>query len=200
MNLEPGKIFALPVLLAALLLDGCAATPRAELAPVVEQQRITELNLAIRSLRDDVDPHEARLAARIAYQYSSQLAREYEISDPPILHNIKVNLGIKPRGLCVDWTSDMLARLKQERFRSLDLHWGIANYEKAFRIEHSTAIISARGETLHRGLVLDPWRDSGRLFWSPTLADSDYDWKPQADVHAIKRRQKQDDGDRIYLR
>ena len=177
--------------LAFLLAQGCSTSrPQTDLPPMVEQQRIADLNLAIRSLSDDIDPHEASLAARIAIEYTRQLAQEYEISGSPIAHNFLVNIGAKPRGLCVDWTSDLLTRLQQERFYSLRLHWGIANYENAFRLEHSTVIVSARGDSLNQGLVLDPWRHGGRLFWAPTLEDPAYRWQPQAEIHALKRQQQ----------
>jgi hypothetical protein len=187
--------------LAFLLVQGCATSrSQADLPPMIEQQRIAELNLAIRSLSDDIDPHEASLAARIALEYTRQLAQEYEISSSPVTHNFLVNIGVKPRGLCVDWTSDLLARLQQEHFYSLQLHWGIANYENAFRLEHSTVIISARGDSLNQGLVLDPWRQGGQLFWAPTLQDPTYRWHPQAEIHALKRQQRTSSSNRHYIR
>jgi len=170
------------------LLSGCAGkTPQLELPPDVAEQRIRELNLAILALGDDINSGEAQRAARIAIDYSRQLAREYEITDSAIVHNLKVNLGIKPRGLCVHWTSDLMVRMKQESFYSLDLHWAIANYENAFRLEHSTVVVSARGDSLQQGMVLDPWRNSGDLYWAPALQDPGYLWKPQAEIHAQKR-------------
>lgn len=187
--------------LLILLIQGCATTsPQPDLPPMVEQQRIAELRLAIRSLSDDIDAQEASLAARIAIEYTRQLAQEYEISGSPIAHNFLVNIGVKERGLCVDWTSDLLVRLQQERFHSLELHWGIANYENAFRLEHSTVIISARGDSLDQGLVLDPWRQGGQLFWAPTLQDPDYRWHPQAEIHALKRQQQTVSSNRSYRR
>ena len=184
--------------LAFLLIQGCATSrPQADPPPMVEQQRIAELNLAIRSLSDDIDPQEANRAARIAIEYTRQLAQEYEISSSPITHNFLVNVGAKPRGLCVDWTSDLLARLRQERFSSLQLHWGIANYQNAFRLEHSTVIISARGDSMNHGLVLDPWRYGGQLFWAPTLKDPAYRWYPQAEIHALKREQQTAGSNRV---
>ncbi len=185
--------------LALSLALGCAtSTPQTELPPTVEQQRITDLSLAIRSLRDDIDPAEARRAARIAIEYSRQLAQEYEVSSSPVMHNFLVNIGVKEKGLCVDWTNDLLVRLQQERFYSLKLHWGIANYQSAFRLEHSTVIISARGDSLDNGLVLDPWRYSGDLFWAATRADPSYQWYPQADIHALKREHKLASSKRRY--
>ena len=185
----PKIIFVLPLLV--YLMQGCASTnPLIELPPLVEQLRINELEMAILSLGEDIKPDEAHRAAKIAIEYPLELAQDYEISDPPLMHNLLVNMGVKPRGLCVDWTYDLLVRLQQERFRSLGLHWGVANYESAFRIEHSTVIISARGETLSRGIVLDPWRHSGQLFWAKTLEDPQYQWQPHADIHALKRERK----------
>ena len=51
-------------------------------------------------------------------------------------------------------------------------------------------VISRRGETLYRGLVLDPWRNAGALHWAPTLADSDYHWRPRDEVLAEKARNR----------
>jgi len=179
-----------PALLACLL-QACASTsPVIELPPEVEQQRISELELAILALGEDIDSSEARQAATIAIDYPLELAQQYQITDPPLMHNFLVNMGVKPRGLCVDWTYDLLTRLQQERFHSLELHWGIANYDSLFRIEHSSVIISARGDTLASGLVLDPWRHSGQLFWAKTPEDPQYQWQPHAEIHALKRERK----------
>lgn len=182
------KLTARILILTFILLQGCASsTPQFDFPPSVDRQRIKDLNHEIMSLSDDIDAGEAQRAARIAIKYSQELARQYEISSSPVMHNFLVNLGLKQRGLCVDWTADLLARLKREHFYSLDLHWGIANYETVFGLEHSTVIVSARGASLYQGLVLDPWRYSGQLFWAPTLEDPNYTWKPQAEIHAQKR-------------
>lgn len=192
---------ACSVALVFSLIQGCATpSQQVELPPTVQQQRIADLGLAIRSLREDIDPAEAQRAARIAIEYSQQLARQYEVTDSPVMHNFLVNVGVKERGLCVDWTSDLLARLQQERFYSLKLHWGIANYETAFRLEHSTVIVSARDDSLDQGLVLDPWRYSGHLFWAPTLEDPAYSWHPQAEIHALKRQHKSVSTNRHFIR
>ena len=180
----------LAALLAALVaLAGCAGgRPPLELAPAAHEQRIATLARDIAALGADVDPIEAGQAARLAIEYSLTLAERYEVSGAsPVYHNLLVNLGIKPRGLCVDWTEDLMRRLQKARFHSLDLHWAIANYRNAFRLEHSTVVISARGDSLFDGLVLDPWRHSGRLFWAPTRDDADYPWEPRSTILALKR-------------
>jgi hypothetical protein len=173
----------------ALLLYGCAAT-KPVLPPNIKQQRVANLAEEINALGDEIDPEEAQRAARIAIDYSKQLAIEYDIAGSALYHNLLVNLGARERGLCVHWTADLITRLHGERFQTLDLHWGIANYNAIFSIEHSTVIVSAPGDSLQQGLVLDPWRNSGDLYWSLTIDDEKYDWEPQAEVHALKRSRK----------
>ena len=189
------------LLMMVVLLYGCSTiTAPIDLPPDAEKQRIADLGDAIIALGDDIDADEARRAARIAIEYSQQLAIEYDITGSPIYHNFLVNIGARSRGLCIDWTSDLKARLQQERFRTLDLHWAIANYRTTFSLEHSTVVVSSPGASLQQGLVLDAWRNSGDLYWSPTLEDRGYVWEPQAEIHALKRSREADAENRQVVR
>lgn len=172
-------------LLAIIIVVGCANAPL-DGPPHASQNQINELALAIQALGADVAPEEAARAARIAYNYPLQLAQRYQITDPPLLHNIKVNRGKRPRGLCWHWAQDMESRLAQEQFQTLDLHRAIGNSEVALRIDHSTVIISAKGDKMNDGLVLDPWRYGGRLFWGNPVDDKKYDWISRSEVFALK--------------
>ncbi len=168
-----------------VLLTACGTTPPGRPGEVARSD-IAQLEAAILRLGPDVDPEEAARAARIAYEYTAQLVREYEIEDPPLVHNTKVNLGLKPRGLCWHWAEDIENRLKAEQFETLSLHRAIANANN-IRIEHSTTIVSSKGDGMYDGLVLDPWRFGGVLYWGDVRGDPKYDWYPQAQVHAAKR-------------
>ena len=155
---------------------------------VAEQTKIADLTRAILALGPGVDPAEAALVARISVEYPLfTLAPRYQITDPPLIHNMKVNMGIKPRGLCKDWADDLEARLKQETFTTLRFHRAIANADN-IRIEHSTVIVSRIGDTMEQGIVLDPWRlGGGELYWIRVTEDPKYDWWRRADVFAYKR-------------
>ncbi|WP_425085549.1 hypothetical protein [Ruegeria profundi] len=177
-------IRALACVLALVTLGACATPPPST------GDEVERLASEIQSLGPDIDPAEANRAARIAYSYTAQLVHEYEITDPPLIHNAKVNKGLRPRGLCWHWAEDIERRLKQENFQTLDMHRAIANADNPLRIDHSTAIISARGESLYDGVVLDPWRYGGVLFWSPLQEDTRYEWVPR-EVVLEKRRQEQ---------
>ena len=96
---------------------------------------------------------------------------------------------MRPAGLCYQWADAIEARLRQEgEFETLELHRAIANFGNAFRIDHSTLIVSRRGDPMHEGVVLDGWRDSGKLFFAPVREDERYVWVPREEVFAIQRR------------
>lgn len=179
------KAASLLSVLAFLVVSGCAGAP-ADGPPRASLAQINELAQAIQTLGSNVDPAEAARAADIAFNYPLQLAREYQITDSPLIHNIKVNRGKRPRGLCWHWAQDMETRLAQEQFVTLDLHRAIGNSEVALRIDHSTVIVSAKGDGMNDGLVLDPWRNGGRLFWGNPVEDTKYDWISRAQVFALK--------------
>lgn len=193
------RLFLVPAIAALTLAAACGPAPVTEVTSadqrevmatsgVAEQTKIAELTKAIAALGPDVDPAEAARVARIAVEYPLfTLAPRYGIVDPPLIHNMKVNMGIKPRGLCKDWADDMEARLKQENLQTLGLHRAIANADN-LRIEHSTVIVSARGDPMKSGIVLDPWREGGGvLVWNKVLDDPKYDWWARQDVFDYKR-------------
>lgn len=161
--------------MAALLIGGCTA------GPPPTQGGVDELALEIQRLGPRVDPEEAERAARIAFDYPLQLAKEYQITDPPIVHNAKIYQGYRERGLCNHWTEDMNTRLKQENFKTLTIHWAISPPTE-LRIIHHSVIISQVGDSIYEGIILDPWRFGGPLFWARTGDDTRYDWRPRLEV------------------
>lgn len=167
-----------------LALAACAQAPQQ-----VTQTDISMLAGKIKALDPSVDPREADRAAYLAYTYSLQLREDYNVTAGPIIHNAKVNNGLRDRGLCVHWAEDIEARLNAEGFETLQIHRAIAEGNE-LRIDHSTAIISAEGEGMNDGIVLDPWRYGGYLFWSPTLEDERYFWEPRDKVLERKYRRK----------
>lgn len=179
--------------LAALSLAGCSASGPEDAGQMPfaategRADRIGLLTQEILALGPEVLPEEAARVARIAVEDPLVWAREWGAVDPPLIHNIKVNTGVRPRGLCKDWADDLEARLRREGLQSLSLHRAIANADNIL-IEHSTVIVSARGAPMQRGIVLDPWRwGQGRLWFGRVTEDPKYRWVPRAEVFAMKR-------------
>ena len=159
--------------LFALPLAACGSSPEKR---VLKSDGVGELTTAILGMGPGVDAEEAARAAELAFAHTRTLAAEYQITDPPLVHNTKVNLGLKPRGLCWHWAEDMEKRLDAEGFQTLEMNRAIAE-GRGLRIDHSTAIISRRGDGFAKGVVLDPWRNGGVLFFAPVVDDTRYAWE-----------------------
>ncbi|MEM6941039.1 MAG: hypothetical protein AAF943_07000 [Pseudomonadota bacterium] len=168
-------------LIAALLLIGLAAcAPRTPAS--YDSAGVDGLAQTIASLSPKVAPQEANAAAALAFATTRRLSAAYQITDPPLIHNAKVNAGIRPRGLCHHWAEDMQTALTAAGFESLQIRRAIANADNPFRIEHSTAVLIAKGGSLDEGIVLDPWRNGGTLFWAKLQDDRRYDWQDRLEV------------------
>lgn len=128
----------------------------------------------ILTMHPQIQRDEARRAAVCATEYSQQLAREYRVIRPALLHNTLVNLGIRSRGLCYQWAEDLLLQLQALELETLQLRWGMTRVG-TWR-EHNAIVITARGQPFNNGIVLDPWRRSGRLVWVPVRSDR-YRWE-----------------------
>jgi len=166
--------------LVFLTLAACGSYGPVDVGP----DEVARLEAGLLALGPGVDPEEAARAARIAFEYTAVLARSYGITDPPLIHNTKVNMGLRPRGLCWHWAEDLENRLLAEDFQTLDVLRAIANSESAWLIDHSTALLAPAGGALKDAMVLDPWRFGGRLFWGTVETDTRYTWIPQEVVHA----------------
>lgn len=171
-------------LLATAPLAACVSAP-----PPASRADVDALAESLAALAPSVDSEEAIRAARLAYARTEELRRAYQITDPPLVHNAKVNMGLRPRGLCWHWAEDMEAALRAQHFKTFSLHRAIAN-ATTLRIDHSTVIISARGADMFDGIVLDPWRKGGVLTWNPVTSDPHYKWVPRAKVFADREKRE----------
>lgn len=139
-----------------------------------DNTKIESLYQAIMSLSPHIVSGEARFVAREAVLYPKILANRYKLMSPPLFHNVLVNYGQRPRGLCYQWTRDMGLQINRP-MKSLQFFHGVA-FRRNYWKEHSTLIVSAKGKGVRDGIVLDPWRHSGNLFWSRVKDDRKYPW------------------------
>jgi hypothetical protein len=139
-----------------------------------DEKSIQDLSAALVALSPQtVDHREAELLSATAYTTSRQLAREYGVTGDPAFHNYLINIGVKKRGICADYTHDIGARLRDLRFKTLVVHWGTA-WEKESE-ENNALIVTARNQSFYDGIVLDGWRRAGRLFWVHVKDDAEYE-------------------------
>lgn len=176
--------------LATLPLAACGTAP--EKRALATPSDVDALSQMVQAMGPDIVPEEAGRAAQVAFDYTRQLAIQYQITDPPLIHNTKVNLGFRPRGLCWHWAEDIERRLDAEGFETLEMHRAISE-GRGVRIDHSTAIIAAKGDPYGRGVVLDPWRRGGELFFAPVVEDTRYFWEQRELVLARRSATTEED-------
>ena len=175
------------LLLIAGLLSACASThqngqPATESdtsgtsreAPAY-REKVASLQNDLAALNGQTNIVEAGQVAQTAIQYSSYLAAEYDIVRPAVLHNVLVRIGLKDRGLCHHWTVDLMEQLELLELKTYHLYWGVAHRGSELR-EHNSVVVAAKGQRFDEGIVLDPWRNSGELHWTPVKNDR-YPWR-----------------------
>jgi hypothetical protein len=167
------------VLLFTALLFGCAAIDHQRSVSEADDLpggdvRLTRLEADLRQLLGYRDQETLRLAQTIVAT-TDELSRTYQVRPPALWHNFLVNVGIRERGLCCHWTQDLLREIEALQLTKYHVAWGVSRYG-TWR-EHNSVVITATGEEFATGIVLDPWRHAGELFWVPVAADT-YSWQP----------------------
>jgi hypothetical protein len=69
-----------------------------------------------------------------------------------------------------------MRRLQALDLKTYQLHWGVA-YKGSDLREHNSVVITVLKQPFEEGLVLDPWRNSGNLYWAAVSRDN-YPWVP----------------------
>jgi len=175
-----------------LFAVGCKQMPHTSIASIggreegirIDQApdpiRVQALTEEIKRLDPSVSPQEAETVARTAVYYSEQLADQWHMVKPVELHNVLVNIGLRPAGLCFQYADCLQAELRAKSLKTLDFERGIAWRGDVYN-EHNCVVVKAVGHPFETGIVLDGWRNAGHLRYAPVLAD-DYPWKPKNPV------------------
>jgi hypothetical protein len=123
------------------------------------------------ALSPRVDPNEAKALAECAYATVTQLRREYRMFGTPIFNNFLVYHGLRKRGYCYHWMADLLVALDALKLKTLELHWG-ETYAGTWR-ENNCLVVTAKGQSFDRGIMLESWSHLGHLRWRAVLSDED---------------------------
>lgn len=187
MNSRAFRFTYLLLLMASLsLLNGCSVSydnvrlegdrPVARILTNQQKRSINGLARALKGLGPNTSQAEANAIAYDAVVYPMILANRYNLVYPPRLQNMLVNGKKRDRGLCWQWADDMTAHMEKKKLKTFDLVRGTAN--RRLKNEHNSLVVKAKGDSFYKGILLDPWRDSGQLYWTKVTEDDDpqYTW------------------------
>ena len=168
------------ILLTALSLGGCVTPPKVRrdgdrvLYDQPERENIAKITAMLVTLGPNTDSAEAALIAETAVRTGAECAERYHVNLSPDFHNMLVNRGLRPRGLCWQWTWDMAAALGPLKPKTFDYHWCVADWTE--REEHNTIVVTARGGLYREGITIDPWISSGFVTSNYVLKDKKHQW------------------------
>ena len=146
-------------------------------------QKVGDLNSLIIGLSPTVSKNEAFDFSNSSINYSLKLSQTYQAISSPWIQNALVNMGIKERGLCYEWTEDLLKYLVEKNYQSLSFHTVGANI--GYLNEHNALSVSAKGEGIEHSILLDAWRNSGNLYFKKIREDKKYDWKERKGLYGV---------------
>jgi hypothetical protein len=158
---------------AVFFVAGCA--PRLPHPSADKEQRLVRMLVA---MDGSVDRAEARRLAHEAIAYSRTLAGRYHVTTSPWVHNFLVNVHLRDRGLCYQWADDLYTHLDALHLKTLTLSPVGANIGRYFTEHNALAVLPSRHALpLGKGILLDPWRHSGDLFFVHIGKDAAYRWQ-----------------------
>lgn len=140
-----------------------------------KKNSFNELFLLITNSSLRIDKNEAQKFSQDIINFSSFLAKKYEVNTTALIHNTLVNLKIKKRGFCYHYANDLANLLKLEEYKSFKVKKIVANEGDYF--EHTALLLTRNDISFNNSIVLDAWRNTGELFFSKVIDDKRYKWK-----------------------
>jgi hypothetical protein len=162
--------YFLKFFIVSFFLLGCGDT-----VPQVSQTKIEQLSNLLASLDRSIPQHEARALSKDILYKTQRLTQEFEMVSPPQLHNFLVTVGMREKGLCYHWSDALYLYLSAKNYDAFEFHLVGANIGNYF-YEHNALVVVAKGGNIQEGVIIDPWRKAGELYFSKVDDDREYVW------------------------
>ncbi len=163
------------LVLFSILFAGCAVEP-----VQTPQSNITRLTTLLYALDRQTSRQESKQLSQSIFRKTAELTDEFELTSPPLWHNFLVNVGLRKKGLCFHWSDTLYLYLKRQGYRDFSFHLVGANIGEYF-LEHNALVIASKDGKVEEGIIIDPWRNSGKLYFSKVKEDKAYKWTHRLD-------------------
>ncbi len=162
------------ILIFSLIFSSCSSVKYTSLHTKEDTPKIERLKNMLIEIGGN--KQEAAELATLAVTYSKVLANRYNLVSPPSYHNFLVNSGQRERGLCYHFVEDLAPEINARGFKSFEFKWGRANANKLN--EHNVIVVLKKGsKDFKNGIILDAWRNSGKLYFTKVKNDPKYNFK-----------------------
>jgi len=163
--------YLLSTLLLSIFFTACTVTP-----PGVTQNRVEALSKLLKSLDSSISSKEAKSLSHEIFQETGKLRKKFNPTPQPQFNNFLINARVKEKGLCYDWSDALYLHFSKKQYVHFEFHLLVAHKGKYF-YEHNTLVVVAKGGNVLEGIVIDPWRNSGNLYFSKVSEDKKYEWR-----------------------
>ena len=142
----------------------------------ISQSKTIELSKLLQTLNSNIPRHEALLLSRDIFKETAKLTKEFELTSPPWFHNFLVNIGAREKGLCYHWSDALYIHFLEKSYPYFEFHLVGTSIGEYF-FEHNALVVVAKNGNVLEGVLVDPWRDSGNLYFANLKDDTKYKWK-----------------------
>jgi len=147
--------------------------------PYTPQNGIQELAALLQTLDSRIPSSEAQALSQEVFLETRKLAQKFNPVSEPHVNNFLINAGLKEQGLCYEWSDALYLHFKQLSYPDFEFHLLVANQGEYF-FEHNVMAVMAKDSEVMDGVIIDPWRKPGEVYFSKVKEDTRYTWKHRA--------------------
>ena len=160
-------------LLFSFLFSACVQTSSAP------RNGMQELAALLQTLDSSIPSNEAHALSQEIFLETRKLAQKFKPVSEPHINNFLINAGLKEQGLCYEWSDALYLYFKQSIYPDFEFHLLVANQGEYF-FEHNVMVVTAKGGDVRDGVIIDPWRKPGEIYFAKVKEDTAYRWKHRA--------------------
>ena len=172
--------YLLNFILLPLFFVACTNTP-----PSTSQNRVEALSKLLRSLDKSIPSKEAELLSHEIFKETAKLTKKFKPVSEPHVNNFLISVGVKDKGLCYQWSDALYLHFSKKQYAHFEFHLLVSHKGDYFN-EHNVLVVVAKGGEVLEGIVIDPWRYSGALYFSKVSEDKKYQWKHRGERGCLR--------------
>jgi len=159
-------IFSIIILLLSL---GCSYIP----SPQNKQDNLYNLLLTLDS---NISKDTAKKLSTDIISFSTKLKHDYQPIIEPHFNNFLINIGLKKRGLCYEWSDALYLHFIKQHYQNFRFHLIVSHQGEYWR-EHNAFAITNSNNNISKGIIIDLWRDIDNIYINYIFKDTSYQWK-----------------------
>lgn len=146
-----------------------------------QKQDILQLSTLLHHANPRSSHSETLKLSQDIFAQTQRLTQRFQRSTSPKFHNFLISIGLKEKGLCYHWSDALYQYFStQKAYPSFSFHL-MVSHKGSYWKEHNTLVIVPLNQPIKEGIIIDPWRDTQKLYFSKVKDDHAYTWVHRAE-------------------